>query len=392
MKIFQKKKEIKTIENFIDVVVEAKSKQLQTKAHAIEHAIDLIAKTISKSEIQVYQKDKDNKITPQKNDIYYALNVAPNNNEFGTAFFYKVLSKYLHDEEALIVYFKNKLYLADTFTESTSLLLPKTYSNVQISDSKGNTLTFEHVFNSDEVIHLELKSSKIKETLNDYYSDLGKMIGIANQKYKIANSKKFRLKYPGTPLGLKDPETEKEISYTEYKKKITKGLFDEEDSVIMLSEAFGLEKIDMGQITNSDEWRNLEKKWSDTVAMSFNIPLDIFYGNKTDKSTSTNDFITFGVIPHLQILEDGLNARIITKDKYLQGECIKINRLNMKHYDILESATSLDKLFADGFSHNELLAMMGMARLDEEWADQHYITKNYSNVNLYNELDEGGDG
>ena len=391
MKLFQRKKETNQLENFIDVLIETKSKQLSTKAHAIEHAIDLISKTISKSEIQVYEKDEQGKIVPKKNNIYYALNVAPNDNELGTAFFYRVLSKYLHEEEALIVYFKNKLYLADSFTPSSNLLLSKTYSNVSISDSNGNTLTFKHIFSADEVIHLNLKSSKIKETLDDYYKDLGKLISITNQKYKIANSRKFRLKYPGTPMALKDPDTNTEISYSKYKTKLVNGLFDEEDSVIMLSEAFGLEKIDMGQVSSSEEWRNLEKKWSDTVAMSFNIPLDIFYGNKTDKSTSTNDFITFGVIPHLQILEDGLNAKIITKDKYLKGECIKINRLNMKHYDILESATSLDKLFADGFSHNELLSMMGMAPLDEDWANEHYITKNYSNVNV-DEIDKGGDG
>ena len=386
MKLFQKNK---NIDNFIDVILGMKSKQLQTKYHAIEHAIDLIAKTISKSEIQVYQKNKQGKIVSQKNNIYYALNVAPNNNEFGTSFFYKVLSKYLHEEEALIVYFQGKLYLADNFTVSSSILLPKIYSNVQISDSKGNCLTFEKTFNADEVIYLDLKASNIKETLDNYYSELGNFIGLASQKYKLANFQKFRLKYPGGPVALKDPETGNAITYEEYKEKLISGLFEEKDSVILLSDAFGLEKIEMGQATNSDEWSKLEKNWSDTVAMSFNIPLDIFYGNKTDKSTYTNDFITFGVIPHLQVLEDGLNARIIQKDRFLEGECIKINRLNMKHYDILESATNLDKLFADGFSHNELREMMGIAKLDEKWADEHYITKNYLNVDI--NPTEGGD-
>ncbi len=386
MKLFQKNK---NIDNFIDVLLGMKSKQLQTKYHAIEHAIDLIAKTISKSEIQVYQKDNEDKIVPQKNNIYYTLNVAPNNNEFGTSFFYKVLSKYLHEEEALIVYFKGKLYLADSFTVSSSILLPKLYSNVQISDNKGNCMTFDKSFNSDEVIYLDLKASNIKETLDNYYSELGNFIGLASQKYKLSNFQKFRLKYPGGPVALKDPETGNAITYEEYKEKLISGLFEEKDSVILLSEAFDLEKIEMGQATKSDEWEKLEKKWSDTVAMSFNIPLDIFYGNKTDKSTSTNDFITFGVIPHLQVLEDGLNARIIKKEKYLEGERIKINRLNMKHYDILESATNLDKLFADGFSHNELCEMMGIATIDEDWANEHYITKNYLNVNI--DTIEGGD-
>lgn len=122
--------------------------------------------------------------------------------------------------------------------------------------------------------------------------------------------------------------------------------------------------------------------------MSFNIPLDIFYGNKTDKSTSTNDFITFGVLPHLQIFEDGLNSKIIEKENYLKGERIKVNRFNMLHKDILDSATAMDKLFSNGYSHNEINDIIGLPELDEDWANEHYITKNYQNTNV---ASEGGE-
>ena len=215
------------------------------------------------------------------------------------------------------------------------------------------------------------------------------MLGIASNHYKMTNLNKFRLRIPGMQPTLKDPVTEKEVTYDQYKEKITKGLFDEEDAVLLLSDQFNLEKIDFGQSSSSKEWSDLEKKWSDKVAMSFNIPLDIFYGNKTDKSTSTNDFITFGILPHLQITEDALNAKIIGQENYLKGERIKINKFNMKYLDILESSTSMDKLFSNGYSHNEINEFIGLPRIEEEWADKHYITKNYQNAEI---ALEGGDG
>lgn len=381
-KLFKDKK-TGDLYDYIDFLILAKKNQLAIKQHAIQHAVDLIAKTISKSEIKIYRKDpSDKKIKAIKNGEYYRLNVKPNDNEEATSFFYGVLTKYLLEEDALIVNFNDQLYLADSYNVSSSLLSPKVYKNVQISDNDGNILTFNHTFSSDEIIRLNLKSSQIKESLDDYYTELGKLLGIASSRYKLTNHLKFRLKLPGSQPRIKDPVTNKEMDYSEYKAKITKGLFDEEDAVILLSETFGLEKIDFGEISNSDEWSSLEKKWSDKVAMSFNIPLDIFYGNKTDKSTSTTDFITFGVLPHLQIFEDGLNAKIISKDDYLNGECIKVNRLNMIHKDILDSATNIDKLFADGYSHNEINEFVGLQKLDEKWADEHYITKNYENVNI----------
>lgn len=387
---FTAKKTKAELEEYIETLLTAKQQQLNIKRHAIEHSIDIIAKTIAKSEMQVYRKNNLGKVEKSEDSQeYYKLNVQPNNNEEATSFFYKVIKKYLDEQEALIVCLDGSLYLADSFLVTNSILLPKEFYNVQISDSKGNSIILKKRFSSDEVIYLDLKCSKIKETLDDYYKDLGNLINVARNHYSMTNLHKFRLRNPGGQPTLRDPTTKKEISYEEYKNKITRGLFDEENAIILLSETFGLEKIDFGQVASSDEWSKLEKKWSDKVAMTYNIPLDIFYGNKTDKSTSTNDFITFGILPHLQIIEDGLNAKIIGKDNYLKGERIKINKLNMKYFDILESSTSMDKLFSNGYSHNEINEFIGLPRIDEEWADKHYITKNYQNAEL---ALEGGDG
>src|SRR5699024_3562022 len=132
----------KKMEEFISAIFSAKKKQLEIKRHAIEHAIDIIAKTISKSEIQVYRlNSKTGKVQKEENDLeYYKLNIRPNVNETATSFFYKVIKKYLEEEEALIVCLNNDLYLADSFIASQNILLPKTYSNVQISDDQGNTI------------------------------------------------------------------------------------------------------------------------------------------------------------------------------------------------------------------------------------------------------------
>ena len=351
----------------------------------------MIAKTIAKSEIQMYLYNSETqKIERNQNNIYYyKLNIKPNPNEEATSFFYKVIKKYLTDEEVLIVSINDNLYMADSFISSSSILLPKTFSNVQISDDFGNSIILSKIFKMEDVIYINLKSSKIKETLDSYYKELGSLLGIASNHYKLTNLNKFRLKIPGVQPTLRDPVTNQEITYDSYKEKITKGLFDEEDAVLLLGESSVLERIEFGQSSSSKEWSDLEKKWSDKVAMSFNIPLDIFYGNKTDKSTSTNDFITFGILPHLQITEDALNAKIIGQENYLKGERIKINRLNMKYFDIFESSTSMDKLFSNGYSHNEINDFIGLPRTDEEWADKHYVTKNYDNAE---NILKGGDG
>ena len=374
-------------DGFIDYIINQKSKQLSIKKKAIEHAIDLIARTISKSEIQIYRYDnKQKKIIPKIDEYYYKLNIKPNNNEYGTAFFYRAVSKLLHDEEVLILEIDNNLYLAESFDSNTSILYSKTYSNIVLSDVDGNTFSMDKSYKADEVIHLTLGGSKINEVLDDYYNEFGKLLGISFSQYKSNNIPKWKLITPGDQPAIYDRETNKEISYEEYKKKITDGLFNEEESIVLLSKALDLEKINGEKQIDSSDYIKLEKKWSDEVANAFNIPLDVFYGSKTDKSTGTNDFISFAVVPILRIFEDGMNGTLIKKNEYLRGDRIFINKLNMKHFDIFDSATALDKLFGDGFSHNDLCRFLDIPGVDEAWANEHHVTKNYGNTN-----EKGGD-
>jgi HK97 family phage portal protein len=376
--------------SYIDILLANKAKQLCVKEMAIEHAIDLIASTISKSEIKVFRLNKKiNKIVETKDDVYYKLNIKANDNEVGTSFIYKVISKLLHEQEALVISNDSLLYLADSFDKSPSITTRKIFSNIKLSDFDGNQFTMDKkTFNSDEVIYLSLAGSKIKKVIDSFYNEYGKMLGIAASSYKAANTRKWRLKLPGTQPKMLDPVTSKEISYEDYKKKITEGLFSEEEAIVMLADSFGLEQLGDNQSKTSEDYRNLILKWEDEIAKAFKIPLDIFHGNKTDKSVGINDYISLAVLPILEILEDGLNASLIKKDAYLLGDHIKVNRYKMKHYDIFDIADPIDKLLGDGFSHNEICGFLDLPLKDEAWANEHFITKNFGKAD---DMMKGGD-
>ena len=74
--------------NLIDVLTVCQTQKLAIKKNAIEHAIDLIARIISKCEIEHYKynsnKHKLDRI--KSSDIYYRLNIKPNDNEIAPTF------------------------------------------------------------------------------------------------------------------------------------------------------------------------------------------------------------------------------------------------------------------------------------------------------------------
>lgn len=177
-----------------------------------------------------------------------------------------------------------------------------------------------------------------------------------------------------------DAETKKPISYEEYKNKITEGVLSEEEAIVMLSEMFELINLNKDNNKNLSDYKDKIEEIGNTVARSWNIPLDIFYGTKTEKSTGNEDFITFAVSHYFELLEDGFNISLVGKKDYLNGEYIRFNKFNLNYKDITSLANSIDKLTANGFSRNEKNELLGLPIIDEPWAYEHYITKNYEKV------------
>lgn len=347
------------------------------------HAIDLIAKTIAKCEIQTFEKNKD-KIEKNKGELYWTLNYQPNYNENGTRFLYKLITKLLVDKTALVIINKtpktNLLYVADSYNADKEILRGKTFTNVLISDDEGNSLTLRKNYNIDNTIYYSLKNSELNTASESFKVNTSKILKAVQRSFIQSNVGKWRLKNPGTQPTIQDAITKKPISYDEYKNKITEGLFSEEEAIVLLAEMFDLVNLNKDNNKNLDDFDGIFNRICNSVAQKWNIPLDVFNGNKTEKSTGTNDFITFAVDPYFELLEDGFNVSLVGKESILDGEYIKFNRLNINHKDLIDKASGWDKLISNGFSFNQLSEFLGLPTINDDWANEHYITKNYANV------------
>ena len=358
------------IENYIYTLAEA-------------HAIDLIARTIAKCEIQTFEM-KDNKIQESKGDLYWALNIQPNYIETGSKFIYKLVTKLLAEKAALILINKttktNLLYVADSYNCNNKILTGKTFYNITIEDDEGNSINLNKIYTSENTIYYSLKNSELKTASESFKKNTAKLLKASQKSFIKANTSKWRLKTPGQQPKMLDAETKKPVSYEKYKEKITEGLTSDEEAIVMLSDLFDLENLNQNNKKDLTDYENVFKKIGDTVAQNWNIPLDIFYGSKTEKSTGTNDFITMCVDLYFELLEDGFNASLVGKKDYLKGEYVKFNRLNINHKDLIDKTSGWDKLISNGFSFNQLCKFLGLPTIDEDWANEHYITKNYANV------------
>lgn len=355
------------------------------------HAIDLIARTIAKCEIQTFEL-KNGNIEENKGDLYWTLNIQPNYIENGTKFIYKLVTKLLIDKTALVLINRtarrNLLYVADSYNANYMILSGKTFSNIRIDDDEGNSINLDKTYNSDNTIYYSIKNSNLKTASENFKFNTAKLLKASQKSFIKANTPKWRLKSPGQQPKMLDAETNKPISYEEYKSKITEGLTSDNEAIVLLSELFDLENLNQKDSKSITDFENVFKKIGDTVAQEWNIPLDVFYGSETEKSSGNNNFITMCVDLYFELLEDGFNASLVGKDDYLKGEYVKFNRLNINHKDLIDKASGWDKLISNGFSFNQLCKFLGLPTINEDWANEHYITKNYANVKGGAESDE----
>lgn len=380
-KIFQNTKG--ELRSFFDILFGDSKANNYIYTLAEAHAIDLIARTIAKCEIQTFE-NIDGAIQENKGDLYWTLNIKPNYIENGTNFIYKLATKLLTEKTALVLINKknteNLLYVADTYNTNNKILEQKTFRNITIADDEGNSINIRKTYSDNDTIYYSLKNSNLASASSDFKTNTAKLLKASQNAFIKANTPKWLLKRPGQQPTLVDYKTGKEMTYDNYKKKVTDGLMSEEEAIVMLSEMFDLENLNQGNNKNTSDFDNTFKKIGDTVAQKWNIPLDVFYLTTGEKSGGTDNFITMCVDLYFELLEDGFNSSLVGKKDFLNGEYIKFNRLNINHKDLIDKASGWDKLISNGFSFNQLCKFLGLPTINQDWADEHYITKNYANV------------
>lgn len=357
------------LENYIYTIAEA-------------HAIDLIASTIAKTEIQTFEMKK-NKIEENRGNLYWTLNIQPNFNENGTSFLYRLVCKLLIDGSALVLINGSNneyLYVADEFNISDKVLKEKVFTDIMISDAEGNSISATKKYTTDNTIYFCLNNNLLKTASEDFKRNTVKILKAAQGSFIKANTGKWKLKKPGGQPMLMDAETGQQLDLKDYKERITDGLFKEDDAVVLLSEMFDLTNLNENNQKNLTDFENTFLRISKTVAQKWKIPLDVFFGDFTDKSNGMNNFITFAVDLYYELIEDGFNISLVGKQSYLKGEYVKFDRSTISHRDVLDCGTGIDKLTANKFSRNEINKFLRLPYIDEDWANEHALTKNYENV------------
>lgn len=349
---------------------------------AFQTAISLIANSISKCEFKTYFQYEE-----VKKQEYYLWNIEPNRNQNSSEFIRKWISKLYEDNECLIIENNGQLLIADTFNKKEYALFDCQFSGVTVGD-----FTFNKTFMMNEVLYFKLNNEDIRKLINAMYESYGKLIAYAQKSYQKSRGSKGTLEVAAVAEGKTNfKETFDKLMNERFKK-----FFEADNAVLPLFD--GYKYTDIGSKTYSEGTTRDIKAMVDDIydftARAFLIPPALLKGDLANVSdTVVNNHLTFCIDPLTDMLQEEINRKRSGYVGFSQGTYLEIDTKSIKHIDLLSVSTAIDKLIGSGgFCINDIRKLVGEPVIDEPWAWQHWITKNYSSVeDLLKALNGGGE-
>ena len=352
------------------------------KELAIQSCISFIANALVMSEFQTFENGQE-----VKKMNHYLLNVEPNLNQNATEFWHEVIWRLIYDNECLIIQHDNQFFVAEDFEHKEFAFKEDIYSDVEVRGLK-----ISRSFVESEVFYLKLNNKHIKKLIDGLYSDYGELLARAKSNFKKSGGRKgvyFQGGYGPAP-GTEEYEKQQKLMEDMFKR-----YWESENAVLNLSDGDKyVESQFLGVGEDSRDIRNLVNDVIDFACAAFHIPAGVVRGDKVGVAEQTDNTIMFGINPFAKLITTEINRKWYGMKAYLNGSFVRMDTKKIRDVDIEKMSKSADLLFRIGVnSVNDNREMFGKSLIDEAWANEHYVTKNYNSIldNEFNETLKGGD-
>ncbi len=329
-------------------------------------AANLIAKAVSKCEFKTFFRNKE-----VKDKEYYLWNVEPNKNQNSSEFIQKWIYTLYRKNECLIIEQNGQLLVADDFIKTPYALYEDIFTQVTVKD-----YTFNRSFAQNEVLYFKLCNTDIQKVITGLYESYSKLIAYSMKAYQKSRGTKGVFQYDSLPVAGSE---ERKFFDALINEKISKWL---NGDAAALPLGNGQKWVELAQKTyTSESTRDIKALIDDVMdftAKGFNIPPAISKGDVQNTSDAVDQLLTFCVDPLTDMLSEEINRKRNGYAAFVAGTYLKIDTKQIKHVDLLSSSTAIDKIIGSGaYCVNDIRLLCGDEIIDEPWAWEHFITKNY---------------
>ena len=351
---------------------------------AFESCVNMIANALGKCEFKTYQGGKE-----IKGGEYYTWNIEPNPNQNSTAFLHKLINRLYRDNEALVISTigpggREYLNVADSFTQLHAYPVKENqYQNVVVGDK-----TYPQTFLESDVLHLKLNNRDIKKVLDAMYSTYSKMIAASEKAFGYEFGQHWKVHLDRSPQG----DEEFEEQFAKILEKQIKPFLQNDNAVLQEYNGYDFQNMAPASKSTSRDIRALHDDIFDFTARAFHIPTVLLSGEIAGTSDAFIRWLTLCIDPLCDQLQEEANRKRYGYYAWKQGNYLRIDTSSLIHFDMFAQAGNVDKLVSSGvFTVNMILEAAGIPPIDEVWANEHFITKNYAPIAEVLKSLEGGE-
>jgi len=343
--------------------------------------VNIIANAVSKCEFKTFLNGKE-----VRQREYYLWNIEPNKNQNSSAFLHKLIAKLYRNNECLVIEQNGQLVVADSFDRKPYALYEDVFAQVQVGD-----FTFDKTFTQSDVLYYQLNDKNIRELINGLYNQYAKLISYTMTAYRRSRGIKGIFKYDTMP----QPETRERQVFDDLINKKIKAWLEGDNAALPLGQ--GQDWKELQQKTyQSETTRDIRAQIDDIFDFTsrvFGVPPALLRGDVQDTSKAVDQLLTFCIDPLCDMLQEEINRKRNGYEGFIRGTYLKIDTTSIKHIDLFDNATAIDKLIGSGaYCINDIRRAAGHEIIDEPWAWQHWITKNYETIQNALTVLEGGEG
>ncbi len=351
---------------------------------AFESCVNMIANALGKCEFKTYRSGKE-----IQGREYYTWNIEPNPNQNSTVFLHKLINMLYRENEALVISSigpggMEYLNVADSFTQlHTYPVKENQYQNVVVGDK-----SYPRIFPESEVLHLRLNNKDIKSVLDVMYNTYSKMIAASEKAFGYDFGQHWKVHLDHIQQG--DEEFSKQ--FTQMMENQIKPFMKSENGVLPEYNGYDWQNLSSGSRGTSRDIRALHDDIFDFTAKAFHIPTVLLSGEVAGTADAISRWLTVCIDPLSDQLQEEINRKRYGYSAWKNGDYLRIDTSTLIHFDMFAQANNIDKLVSSGvFTVNMILKAAGLPPVDEEWADKHFITKNYAAIDDVLKLAEGGE-
>lgn len=346
--------------------------------------VETISQMMSKAEIKIIKNHKE-----YKGYEWYSLNVRPNRNQTATQFWQEFWCKLLYDKEVLVITVGEQKLIADTFTVSDDVVKEKTFTDVTV----GN-LTFNRKFRRSDVIYIKYTNQNIDAYMSNVYEMYARLLSDASSKYSRSSGERGCLEVSA----LAKNERGFEEKYKDLMEKRFAPYFKAKNAVIPLFEGFKYTPVTNAQNNATEESLDMQRAYNEAIkraAQVYKLNPALIIGEVAGIEDAITMSMSSCFSPLAELLKDELNSVEFSADEMINGKnYVSIDLNGVIYFDVYRHAANIDKLISCGYkSIDEIRVDTNATWINEKWATQHWITKNYDDIASVAQPDnvEGGD-